>query len=84
MINFNDAFVAYLNGKEVVRVGVKGSGREAKEVKRHDATGRYSYYPLKDFEKHLKDGTNVLAIEGHNVSVNSHDFTLDPFLVIED
>ena len=84
MINFNDAFVAYLNGKEVVRVGVKGSGKEAKEVKRHDATGRYSYYPLKDFEKHLKDGTNVLAIEGHNASLNSHDFTLDPFLVIED
>ena len=35
-------------------------------------------------EKHLKDGTNVLAIEGHNASLNSHDFTLDPFLVIED
>ena len=84
MINFNDAFVAYLNGKEVVRVGMKGSGKDAKEIKRHDATGRYSYYPLKDFEKYLKDGTNVMTIEGHNVSLNSHDFTLDPFLVIED
>ena len=40
MINFDDAFVAYLNGKEVARVGVKGSGKDAKEVKQHDATGR--------------------------------------------
>jgi len=84
MINFDDAFVAYLNGKEVARVGVKGSGKDAKEIKQHDATGRYAYYPLKDFEKYLKDGTNVLAIEGHNASPNSHDFTLDPFLVVED
>ena len=84
MINFDDAFVAYLNGKEVVRVGVKGTGKDAKEIKPHDATGRYSYYPLKDFEKHLRDGKNVLAIEGHNATINSHDFTLDPFLVIED
>jgi len=84
MINFDDAFVAYLNGKEVARVGMKGAGKDAKEIKQHDATGRYSYYPLKDFEKVLKDGKNVMAIEGHNASINSHDFTLDPFLVIED
>jgi len=25
-----------------------------------------------------------MAIEGHNATLNSHDFTLDPFLVIED
>jgi len=83
-INFDDAFIAYLNGKEVARVGVKGAGKEAKEIKPHDATGRYSYYPLRDFEKHLVDGKNVLAIEGHNASLNSNDFTLDPYLVVED
>lgn len=84
MINFDDGFVAYLNGKEVARVGVEGAGKDAKKVKPHDASGRYSYYPLKDYEKHLKDGPNIFAIEGHNASINSHDFTLDPFLIIED
>ena len=84
MINYDDGFVAYLNGKEVVRKSVgKGHGKEAKDIKSHDAT-RYSYHPLKDFEKHLKDGENVLCIEGHNSGPDSSDFLIDPFLIIED
>ena len=84
MINYDDAFVAYLNGKEVARVGMKGSGRNAYDIKQHNATGKFSYFPLKEFEKHLRTGPNVLAIEGHNSKVDSTDFTLEPFLVIED
>lgn len=84
MINYDDAFVAYLNGKEVVRVGMKGSGRNAYDIKAHNATGKFSYFPLKDFEKYIRTGANVLAIEGHNANVDSGGFTLDPFLVIED
>jgi hypothetical protein len=84
MISYDDAFIAYLNGKEVVRKGVgKGSGKNAKEIKSHDG-GRFHYYPLKDFGKILKDGTNVLAIEGHNARIDSNDFTLDPYLIVED
>ena len=84
MINYDDAFIAYLNGKEVVRKGVgKGSGKTASDIKAHDP-GRYSYYPLADYEKHLKDGLNVLAIEGHNASLTSSDFVLDPYLLFED
>lgn len=84
MINYDDGFIAYLNGKEVVRKGVgKGNGKGAQQVKSHDAT-KYSYFPLKDFEKHLRDGTNVFAIEGHNASIDSHDFLIDAYVVIED
>jgi hypothetical protein len=84
MINYDDGFIAYLNGKEVVRKGVgKGNGKTAQQVKSHDAT-KYSYFPLKDFEKHLRDGTNVFAIEGHNASIDSHDFLIDAYVVIED
>ncbi len=84
MINYDDAFIAYLNGKEVVRKGVgKGSGKDAQQIKNHDAS-RYNYFPLKDFEKYLKDGRNVLAIEAHNSSVESNDFLVDPYLVLED
>jgi hypothetical protein len=84
MINFDDAFIAYLNGKEVRRVGVgKGHGKGAQQIKGHDAN-KFVYYPLKDFEKHLKDGTNILAIEGHNGSLESRDFLIDPYLLIED
>jgi hypothetical protein len=84
MINYDDGFVAYLNGKEVVRKGVgKGSGKDAQQIKSHDAT-KYGYFALKEFEKHLRDGVNVLAIEGHNSSLDSHDFLMDPYLLIED
>lgn len=84
MINYDDAFIAYLNGKEVVRKGVgKGDGKGAQQIKGHDAT-KHGYFPLKEFEKHLRDGVNVLAIEGHNSSLDSHDFLMDPYLLIED
>jgi acid phosphatase type 7 len=85
MIAYDDAFIAYLNGKEVARAGVGvGSGRNARNIKTHDAQGRYEYFPLKDYEKYLKDGVNALAIEGHNKDLESSDFTLDPYLIVED
>jgi hypothetical protein len=85
MISYDDGFIAYLNGKEVARANVeKGRGKEAKGIKAHNASGRYYYYVLKDFEKYLKDGKNVLAIEGHNVGLDSSDFILDPWLLMED
>lgn len=84
MIDYDDAFIAYLNGKEVLRKGVgKGWGREASDIKAHEARG-YRYYPIKDFEKVLHTGMNVLAIEGHNTDVDSSDFVLDPYLLMED
>jgi hypothetical protein len=84
MISYDDGFIAYLNGKEVIRRNVgKGSGAKAGDIKAHEA-GKYHYYPLKDFEKNLKEGRNVLAIEGHNIRADSNDFVLDPYLIIED
>jgi hypothetical protein len=68
----------------VLRKGVgKGAGKDAQQLKPHEAT-KHSYYPLKDFEKYLRSGRNVLAIEGHNATLDSHDFLIDPYLLIED
>lgn len=40
IINYDDAFIAYLNGKEVVRVGVdKGAGINAKGIHVHEPSG---------------------------------------------
>jgi hypothetical protein len=84
MINYDDAFIAYLNGKEILRKGVlSGRGRAARRVRSHDAT-RYEYYRISSFQKHLLDGKNVLAIEGHNSTLDSRDFLIDPYLLIED
>ncbi len=80
-INCDDAFIAYLNGKEVLRVGVRrGSGARASGIESHEAEG-YVYFCIEDHSKLLREGVNVLAIEGHNEDVGSSDFSLDPYLI---
>jgi hypothetical protein len=81
VINYDDAFVAYLNGEEVLRVGIAdGEDPATAEITDHEAGG-YVYFPLPDAAKHLRADENVFAIEGHNTAVDSSDFTLDPHLV---
>jgi len=85
-IDYDDAFVAYVNGQELARVGVgRSSGRNAQKIaeRSEKKTGR-QYVALKHAHRYLKDGTNVLAIEVHNASVDSSDFRLDPILLLED
>jgi outer membrane protein assembly factor BamB len=79
MVNYDDGFVAYLNGKEILRRNVKGDGASA-SVSSHEAGG-YEFFELSDFQSLLRAGANVLALVGHNVRLDSSDFTLDPYLV---
>ncbi len=80
-ISYDDAFIAWLNGHEVLRVGVKeGHGSNANQVESHEADG-YEYFPLKDAKQYLTDDDNILSIEGHNTDAGSSDFTLDPYLL---
>lgn len=84
MIDYDDAFIAYLNGREVARAGVeRSSGRNAQGVKFRNGVG-FVYVPLKDVQKNLRNGVNLLAIEGHNFKTNKTDFVLDPYLIVED
>ena len=83
MVNFDDAFIAYLNGKEIARHNIDaGSGRNAKLSGEHEAAG-HEVYSVRDFQKLIKGKQNVLAIEGHNRGIRSSDFTLDPFLLFK-
>lgn len=83
VINYDDAFIAYLNGREIVRAGVgSGQGSDAEKIRSHEAR-KFETFPIEDFEALLRDGPNVLAIEGHNVSLTSSDFTLDPYLAVQ-
>ncbi|QDT14268.1 purple acid phosphatase family protein [Alienimonas californiensis] len=81
VINYDDGFIAYLNGQEVQRVGVKkGSGTDAGKIDSHEADG-YHYIPLPGARKHLRPDENLLAIEGHNRKIDSSDFTLDAYFI---
>lgn len=82
VINYDDAFIAYLNGREIHRVNVKsGAGPQARTIGSHEASGP-EVMRLRDASKLLKTGRNVLAIEGHNTSPSSSDFSLDPHLLV--
>ncbi|MEM7396336.1 MAG: PQQ-binding-like beta-propeller repeat protein, partial [Verrucomicrobiota bacterium] len=80
-VNYDDAFIAYLNGREVARANIQGAGADAKEIGKHEAV-KFEKFEIKDWKKHLKPGRNVLALEGHNDWISSTDFSLDPYLVM--
>jgi outer membrane protein assembly factor BamB len=78
---YDDAFIAYLNGKEVVRAGVgKGSGRGASRIKGHEAGRDFQRFEIRGGAALLRKGRNVIAVKGHNAGSTSSDFTLDPYL----
>ena len=80
-VNYDDAFIAYLNGKEIARGGVrKGFGAKAEGIASHEA-GTHEFFKIQDFRSLLLPGQNVLALEGHNSGSNSSDFSLDPYLL---
>jgi len=85
-IDYDDAFVAYINGTEVARanIGAPGetvtfdqwanNGREAQLY----SGGRAERYEL-DMSA-VQNGQNMLAIEVHNFGENSSDMSCIPFL----
>jgi hypothetical protein len=82
-ISYDDAFIVYLNGKETIRTGVrKGRGKNAVGIAQHDALKKFELFDLSPYARLLKPGKNTIAIEGHNHSLKSSDFTLHPTLIL--
>jgi outer membrane protein assembly factor BamB len=81
VVKYDDAFIAYLNGREILRVGVtSGSGSRASGVGKHEANN-WEYFRIDNHATFLQAGTNVLTIEGHNEKIDGSDFCLHPYLV---
>lgn len=86
-IDYDDGFVAYLNGVEIAREGLAGTPPSFDELAAdHEAQlyqgGNLSSYDLdmSIISNFLQNGTNVLAVEIHNASASSSDLTCRPFL----
>ncbi len=87
-MDFDDGFVAYINGVEIARenVGVPGD-IPAWNIQLdidHEAVMYQGAYPntyqLDDQLELLNEGSNILAVEVHNVTINSSDLSAIPFL----
>jgi len=87
-VDYDDAFVAYLNGQEVVRRNVTGNPPAHNQPATQDhecsacggACNAAEVIDLSAFVSLLENGTNVLAIQAHNLSLGSSDFTLTVLL----
>ena len=73
-IRYDDGFIVYINGNRVLSEGMKTVKGLAKM---HEAN-KYQIFKLSTYN--LKE-VNTIAIVGANRSLNSSDFSLDPYLV---
>jgi hypothetical protein len=86
-MDYDDAFVAYLNDVEIARAGITGVHPAYNQMGTdHEAT-MYSgglpesfFIEKKDLKKCLVTGENVLAIQVHNSSTTSSDMSSNAFL----
>ncbi len=81
-IDFDDGFVAYLNGVEVARENVTGNPPAFNRAASADhEAGQPVDLDLSSYRALLRAGDNVLSIEVHNVNLTSSDLTMIPELI---
>jgi len=80
-IDYDDGFIAYLNGREIARANMPGgtAAYDTRAAGSHEA-GSLETFVLGTAGDLLNAGINILAIEGHNTSLDSSDFSLIPAL----
>ena len=85
-IDYDDGFVAYINGFEVARSNINGNPPDynAASNSDHEAQIYLGGYPdrfvINNFQNFLIEGTNTLSIQAHNISDTSSDLSIIPFL----
>ena len=87
-VDYDDGFVAFLNGVEIARSNVSGNPQwNTTAANNHEATGYSGGLPEKfdidpeEIREVLKNGENVLAIAAINVGNSSSDFSMIPTLL---
>ncbi len=80
-IDYDDGFIAYLNGLEIARANMPGgtAAYNTRAAGSHEA-GSPETFVLGIASELLNEGSNILAVEGHNRSMGSSDFSLTPAL----
>ncbi len=85
-MDFDDGFVAYINGIEVARANINGNPPtyNSPTITYTEAQiysgGTPERFLIPEFKTFLNEGENTLTIQAHNTGSNSSDFTIIPFL----
>ncbi|MCP4607254.1 MAG: hypothetical protein GY845_00875 [Planctomycetes bacterium] len=81
-MRYDDGFVAYINGVEVQRALFTGTPNWNSDAdSNHEADGVESF-SITDHISALRQGSNILAIHGLNVSTTSSDFLISAELIV--
>ncbi|MDC1406366.1 zinc-dependent metalloprotease [Akkermansiaceae bacterium] len=87
LVNYNDAFVAYINGVEVARRNAPGGALSwestAVSVRSQEAALFATQIDLMGVQGILKTGENILAIHGMNNTAEDGDFLVNPVIQAE-
>ena len=89
-VDYDDAFVAYLNGVEIARanigtIGIPPAYNESATTFTEPLIvygGKPQRFIINNYQSLLLNGDNVLAIQVHNYGTGSSDLTLIPFLTL--
>lgn len=89
-VDYDDSFVAYVNGTEIARANIGAPGEPTSVGQTADrdreatmyAGGGPVGYIITNLESLFLPGDNVLAVEVHNVGSGSSDMSLIPFLTL--
>lgn len=89
LADYDDGFVAYINGSEVARSGISGTPPAYNQFsdQQHEALMYQGLYPEEiiinknDIVNFMKEGENVLAIQVHNADANSSDLSSNFYLM---
>ncbi|MFY0627338.1 MAG: CotH kinase family protein [Reichenbachiella sp.] len=85
-IDYDDAFIAYINGNEIARGNINGDipafDTEANEW--HSAViykgGSPEYFEISNAQEFIVEGQNVMSVQVHNYNATSSDMTIIPIL----
>lgn len=90
-MDYDDGFVAYLNGTEIARsfnMGIEGrdiaynnTATSGHEANMYNGQPPEQYF-LSDHIDAIQQGSNILAVQVHNVNATSSDMTGNPFLLL--
>jgi parallel beta-helix repeat protein len=80
VIDYDDGFIAFLNGVEVARRAMPAGPANYQTLAASHEAGTPETITLGRAVDLLQAGANILAIEGHNTSSTSGDFSLIPAL----
>ena len=80
VIDYDDGFIAYINSDKVAQEHVTVDPSTGKRTVTSHEAGTPQVIPLGTVAEVLREGVNLIAIEGHNISLSSTDFSLIPAL----